>query len=195
MRYLVRRLVACAIALLMADAAYAEDAYLISKHQGRVGIDAIPRNEPTPRTGLVLWADEGREKWRVAPAGWSIPSAEEAKETIVADAKASRGVSLSSLGSLELGQLTKQIDQLRIAGGTRDLESSFLTPSRGGILLSGTITIRRMPRGKESRIPRMWPNSRCFRARGAGSCRSPKALARSHGKRTAHGQGISPRFA
>jgi CHAT domain-containing protein len=153
MRLFVQRFAAVAVACVFTAAARGDDAWLISK-KDRVSVDAIPRGEPTPREGVVIWSDDGRERWRFAPAGWTIPASGEGQAGIaVADAKPSRGVALSGLGTLEMGQLTKQIDQLRIAGGTRDLDSSFLTPSRGGVLLSGAITIRRMPRTKENPYP------------------------------------------
>ena len=98
-------------------------------------------------SGLVVWLEEGHERWQVFREKWSRPPVPERgrQEWLVTDALSSRGGATSS--PVGIGQLTTQLDPLLSPSVIKALQAprqtQFITPPDGGIVLGPRLTIRR----------------------------------------------------
>src|SRR5438046_10610018 len=92
-----------------------QETWLVRRDEkGAIRVEVLAPDKATPAKGLVLWNDGGAERWKVVPAGWRVPIGKDAEPAPpAASAGAVRSAVLNGSGTLEFGQLTMQLDQLR----------------------------------------------------------------------------------
>jgi CHAT domain-containing protein/tetratricopeptide (TPR) repeat protein len=104
--------------------------------------------------GIVVWADEGGQRWQVFRGSWSKPSptADSERNRLAAALGNTRGGYAESPASFE--QLTTQLDPLlspSVIKAIGDTASTrVLTPPNGGAVLGQRLTIRRYEKNGES---------------------------------------------
>lgn len=117
-------------------------------------VSRLPVKKAASGRALALWSQGGSEHWQIVAAGWRVPNEGDAPAgSHVVSPTVTRSTVLTGSSTLEFGQLTMQLDQLRGAIVARDSDSSFLTPARDGRHLSGKITIRRMQQLTKDKTP------------------------------------------
>jgi CHAT domain-containing protein len=101
---------------------------------------------PPGEVGLVVWADNGSERWQVFRGTWRRPDIRPPEPVwLVVTTRSAGGSDASSADNM--AQLTTQLDPLISPSVIKALRASnatgFLTPPDGGVVLGTQLTLRR----------------------------------------------------
>ena len=183
--YTLPRFLECAVlmACVVVPAA-GQDAWLVDRDAKDLPrVRRLPAEQVASGKALALWsqgAPSNGGSWPPVgvPKEWDAPADSNAVEPTV-----TRSASLTGSSSLEFGQFTMQLDQLRGASATRDLGSAFLTPRTRANSFRERSPFAACPRTRGANSPPPRPSSRGSASRRrAGRFPSPTDKARLPGK-------------
>ncbi len=146
-------LACCTVSWRAAHAAPTSPAMLIRlDEQGRLEVVPVDRQQlPNSMAGqgLLVYSDQGQQRWQV------LPPEQSGRQTAESERLASRFVAISRGEDTTLGEslamTTTQLDQL--LGRTVIRGTGLLTPTHGGHLLHPQMTIRRQPESGATKYP------------------------------------------
>lgn len=128
--------------------------YLDDQQQVQVEFARLPPSrEVLARTGVLVWAEGGRDRWIALPSD-QLPPAEEQRGPMTDRlAGVSRGDAVT--GTDGLAMLTTSLDQLVGGELLRDVgDGGLVTPVHEQVHLSGKLTLRRLPNSSQPAYPR-----------------------------------------
>ncbi|MEO2034970.1 MAG: hypothetical protein ABGZ35_23055, partial [Planctomycetaceae bacterium] len=114
---------------------------------GRIQVDAVdfpPADDLKSRPGLLIWTENGLDRWQVFPAAIAPQSPPQQPRLVAQLSSVSRGDTVAAPEVISL--MTVQLDQLIGAEVLRGVGAGgIFTPANDMMHLNGSITVRRLP--------------------------------------------------